>query len=232
MPKNIHNELRLTCCLKGFSAIKFGHDKTQPKQEAYVYKFYHRKAPNRPSQIKVLPSASYLYRKLYNGESRSATKKTNNHDTVYKHSLIPELSLDMARKYIVGVDINHMDLEKMNKSSKALIWGRQLLRMAREGLKHYRKEMSLCVYKLDTKTNQPKESGSSIDDVVDYVCHKMYEVLVTSKEKYADSDSNSEGEEIIAENETNEEEDIGEDKEHTMNPTADNTVVPDIMCTI
>ena len=75
--------------------------------------------------------------------------------------------------------------------------------------------------------NQQKESGSLVDDVVDYVCHKMYEVLVTSKEKYANSDSNSEGEEIIVENETNEEEDIGQDQEHTANPTADNIVVPD-----
>ena len=38
---------------------------------------------------------------------------------------------------------------------------------------------------------------------------------------------NSEGEEIIAENETNEEEDIGQDQDHTANPTADNIVVPD-----
>jgi len=90
-----------------------------------------------------------------------------------------------------------------------------VLRMAREGLKYYRKAMSFYIKEWNMKTNQPVESGSSVDDVVDYVRHKMYEVLVTSKAKYVFSDSNSEGDEIIPENKTNEEEDIGQDQEPT-----------------
>ena len=44
------------------------------------------------------------------------------------------------------------------------------------------------------------ESGSSIEDVIDYVRRQMYNILVVDKNKYYDSDSNSEGEEIIEEN--------------------------------
>ena len=99
LPNNIRDELRLTCCLKGYSAIKCGGGKTLPKQEAEIYNFVHGKALNHPSQIKLLSDASYSHRKLFNGESRPATQKNDNHTTVYKYSLIPELSLDMSRNH-------------------------------------------------------------------------------------------------------------------------------------
>ena len=40
-----------------------------------------------------------------------------------------------------------------------------------------------------------------MNDVIDYVHHKMYKVHVTNKEKLEEEDSNSEGEEMISVNE-------------------------------
>ena len=42
--------------------------------------------------------------------------------------------------------------------------------------------MSFCAHKWDSNTNQPKESGLSVDNIIDYVRCKMYEVIITNKE--------------------------------------------------
>ena len=141
LPKNIRDELRLTIALKGYSKIKCGGGKTLAKQEAELYKFYHGKQPNNPPQVLLLAEGSYSYRMLYDTETRNVTKKSDSEKTLYKYYLKDALTLDPARKYLAGYDITQIDLEKKNRSSKLLIQGRQLLMMARKGVKHYRKAM-------------------------------------------------------------------------------------------
>ena len=87
--------------------------------------------------------------------------------------------------------------------------------MARKGVKHYRKAMSFCTHKWDYKTNQPKESEFSVDNVIDYAHFNIYKVLITNKQKFEDEDSNSKGEEIVSENEK---EDIDTITEPTKEP--------------
>ena len=72
--------------------------------------------------------------------------------------------------------------------------------MAKTRVKHYRKALYFCAHKWDLKTNQPKESGSTVEDVIHYVHLRMYCVLVIYTNKYTDSDRNSEDEDNGEEN--------------------------------
>ena len=199
LPKGIRDELRMTCALKGYSAIKCGGGKKLTQQYSNIEKNYHGKEPNHPSQIKLLSEASLSYSCLYDTVSHSATKKKDDKNTITRYKLKQSLTLDSDRTYYSGKDIRSLDLEKKNRSSGQLIGGRALIEMAKKGVKNYRQALSFCVKKWDAKTNTPIESGSTQDDVIEYVRCQMYEHLVKNKNLNEDVDSNSEGEENIDE---------------------------------
>jgi hypothetical protein len=46
--------------------------------------------------------------------------------------------------------------------------------MAKRGLREYRKALSFTKDKWDLTKHEPKESGTTVDDVIDYVRLKMY----------------------------------------------------------
>ena len=46
--------------------------------------------------------------------------------------------------------------------------------MARKGACSYRKAYAYACDKWDMKKNEPKELGMTINDVMEYVCHRMY----------------------------------------------------------
>ena len=114
LPKNIRDELRLTCVLKGFSIIKCGAGKRLSKQQAELSEFFHGKAPHRPSQIKLLSDASLCYRDLYEKVTNIATKKNDDLDSIVNYKLKDSLTLDLNRQYYSRGDITALDLEKKN----------------------------------------------------------------------------------------------------------------------
>ena len=62
--------------------------------------------------------------------------------------------------------------------------------MTKKGLSKYQKALSLTKDKWDLKKNEPKESGTAIDDVVDCVRLKMHERYAETVD--VDNDDNDE----------------------------------------
>eukprot|EP00548_Thalassiothrix_antarctica_P015743 CAMPEP_0194166986 /NCGR_PEP_ID=MMETSP0154-20130528/2433_1 /TAXON_ID=1049557 /ORGANISM="Thalassiothrix antarctica, Strain L6-D1" /LENGTH=427 /DNA_ID=CAMNT_0038877803 /DNA_START=367 /DNA_END=1647 /DNA_ORIENTATION=- len=138
--------------------------------------FYHGREPNHPSQIKLLCSASYTYRRLFDTTSSIATKKTDTTSSVSSITLKTELSRDKNRIYHTEIDINSLDLEKKFMTTAQLISGRQLLETAKRGIKSYKKALSFAASKWNLKTDSPIESGTTEDDVMQYVRERMFKL--------------------------------------------------------
>ena len=71
------------------------------------------------------------------------------------------------------MDIVSTDLEKKNRTGNQLMTGRQLYKLAKKGTAYYRKALALVSKKFDLETMECKESGQSVDDVVNYVLLEM-----------------------------------------------------------
>lgn len=63
-------------------------------------------------------------------------------------------------------------------------------------VKTYRKSLSFVSHKCNFNTNTPKELGTTSDDVIDYVQRQIYHILVKYKTEHADSDKDSEMNEL------------------------------------
>ena len=89
LPRFIHDELRMTCALKGYSSLKTGKSRRLPDQYLYMEKFYHGKVPSHPAQIQLLAKGHLNYRDMYDVVSVKVTKKRIPNLT---HPLPPNLS--------------------------------------------------------------------------------------------------------------------------------------------
>ena len=93
--------------------------------------------------------------------------------------------------FTAGEEINCVDLKKKHRvSSDEPLSGRNLLDMARRGMKDFRKAMAFAKDKWDLKKNQPIESGTTVDDCIEYVRRRMY--LLTHISIEDDNDDNDE----------------------------------------
>ena len=187
LPKHVRDELRMTCALRGYSHIKCGVGKKLAVQQKELAKFFHGQPPHHPSQVKLLAQGSYTYRELYEEELSIVKKKGNDKGNAVVLNLKQIFAPGCMLRYRCGIDINHIDLEKSLRTGKALLSGRKILDMARRGVKSYKKALSFCSHKWDLKKGAPIESGDSIDDIVEYVREKMYELSI--KEKGGDDNS-------------------------------------------
>lgn len=88
--------------------------------------------------------------------------------------LKPSLSRDDSAFNYLGTDITFLDLQKKNRVGATLLNGWQLLDMAKQGLRDYRKALAFASDKWDVKKCQPIESGTNVDDLIDYVRCRMY----------------------------------------------------------
>ena len=70
-PKSVRDELRMTCALRGFSAMREGDGKSLPKQYIFMHKFYHGDNNKAPSQIRMLAEGMSPYNDLYSSKERS-----------------------------------------------------------------------------------------------------------------------------------------------------------------
>ena len=118
---------------------------------------------------------------------KSSTSSAKRNQTIQAY-LRTSLTRDDSRLYYQGSDITYRDLEKKNRTGTAILNGRQLTDMAKRGTREFRKAMSFTKDKWDFKKNEPKESGTSVDDVIEYVRERMYLKSVVSIDSDDDDD--------------------------------------------
>ena len=106
------------------------------------------------------------------------------------------LTQDLSRDYYSVHDIRLEDLEKKNRTGAQMITGCNLLSLSIRGVKSYKKALSFCANKWDIERNVPLDSGNKLEDCVEYVRLKMYNLLVKPMGKSNDCDSESETEEL------------------------------------
>ena len=94
-------------------------------------------------------------------------------NTVKRLRLKVILSRDRSRNYYTGRDIRADDLEKKNRTGSLLITGRNLLDLAVKGSKYYKKAVAFNTHKWDSSKMEPKESGDSLEDCIEYVRRKF-----------------------------------------------------------
>ena len=140
--------------------------------------FFHGQEGKAPSQIQMMAEGVGRYKEFFEKKTtpttgrKSSTKKKKSPLTSYY--LKESLSRDDSRLYYRDSDITFRDLEKKNRTGNAILNGRQLTDMAKRGACEFRKAMGYTKDKWDFKKNEPKESGMTVDDVIDYVRERMY----------------------------------------------------------
>jgi hypothetical protein len=169
----------MTCALRGYSSIRSGEGKTLKQQHDVMFQFYHGVKDTKPSQILMLCQGVSPYSDLYKTiTQQTVSKKSPNKkkkSPTIKTCLKESLSRDESRVYYTGTDITKSDLEKKNRNgSNTILNGRQITDMAKRGLRDYRKALSFTTDKWDLKKKQPIESGTTVEDIIEYVRRKMY----------------------------------------------------------
>ena len=215
----------MTCALKGYSKIKCGKGKKLKRQEMELERFFHGEEPDYPSQISLLANASYSYRELYDGSTVVSTNKNDSREDITANTLKDCYTAGSNIKFRSGIDITSLDLERRFLTGKQLITGRKLIEMARDGVKNYKKALSFCDIKYNSKTQTCIKSGDTVEDVIEYVRCKMYQLL--KKNKGTEDDDRSE-----CTNESQEEYDIEEPTESTEKQSAVEKVMVETMTEI
>ena len=170
-----------------------------PDQYAAMDKFFHGKMPTHPPQIKLLAEAHLNYSGLYEEVSLIVKKKKASSKASKRTSLSFKLkdmvSNNSSRVFYSGTDIRYEDLEKKNRVGNQLITGRNLHAMAVRGARAYKKDLAYSKDKWNMVSLEPKKSGETIEDVIEYVRFNMYKDLVSSKKHDGSTDEQSESEE-------------------------------------
>ena len=133
---------------------------------------------------KMLANGTATYRDLYDSSQVVVTTKSANSPSSSVLTLKPNLSLDLNTNYRAGIEIQSEDLEKKGVTGPLLITGRTLLAMAKRGVVYYKKALAFAAQKWDIVKNEPKESGTTVDDVIAYVRHAMYNDIHDSAKKF------------------------------------------------
>ena len=118
LPKTIRDELRMTCVLRGLSAMRQEGQKTQVKQNDFMYDFFHGIEGKRPSQIKMVAEGTSVYKDLYETTVKPVVNKKykkvmkQGASSVKRKRLKSVLTRQERMHYYSGYDITHTDLEK------------------------------------------------------------------------------------------------------------------------
>jgi hypothetical protein len=178
MPKAIRDELRMTCVLRGFSLMRQGFEQTGAVQADTMNDFFHGVNGQRPSQIKMLAEGTSVYKDLYDVTTHTIVSRNKKKGSKSVSATRYRLKSELSRReegYYTEREITYGDLRKKNRlRGNELSNGRSLVELARKGARSFRKAMAYASEKWDMKTNQPKESGMTIDDVMEYVRRRMY----------------------------------------------------------
>ena len=122
-----------------------------------------------------------------------------------------------SRLFLSDTDIRYEDLEKKSCVGKQQITGRNLYVMAVRGAKAYKKALAYLKDKWDMVMLEPKKSGETIEDIIEYIRASMYTDLVSSKKNDGSSDEESESEEVAPSSTI-----ITKDKENEVNVSKSN----------
>ena len=197
LPKLVCNELYMTAALRCYSVLCRGRGKKNSELYVAMSDLYHGKSPSIPSHIKLLADASFCFKDIYDKlEESNVTDKNSTEsqqDRRNKKVLKPKLHQEKSKTFIAGIDITSSDLEKRNRT------GTQL---AKKGTGNYCKALAYASKKIDLDTLQCKESGTTVDDVIDYVRTEMCKELMKPKET---NENSIDDEIVINENEEEEE---------------------------
>ena len=177
MNKEVRDELRMTAAMRCYSLLRSGGSKSLNSQYDYMSSLYHGDEPSIPSNIKMLCDGSFVYKELYDiaGDEAVVSKSScDDSDSRTNLSLKVSLSRNKSRMFFVGTDILRSNLEKKGRNGQQLVSGRNLLDMAKRGTANYRKALSFTSKKFDLDTMSVKESGNTIDDVIEFVRVEMY----------------------------------------------------------
>ena len=248
LPKNIRDELRMTVALRCYSILRQGRGQKVRDLHASMNDLFHGKPPSKPSHLKLLCNASYCFKDLFLASSEVNTNKSASIsvESLKTYTLKPTLHLNKSRSYIAGIDITQNDLKKKNRSGSQLMTGRQIFDLAKKGTSYYRKALAFAARKYDMEKLECKESGSTVDDVIEYVRLQMYKLLVVGKkendkdptcEDCADEQENEAEEEYIEHSQNdnedspnNNDEDCSDEVEKsTASPDTDNSNQQDIV---
>ena len=178
LPKAVHDELRMCVALRGYSAIRAGEGKILSIQYKCMEEFYHGKFEHSPSQIQMLVDGQLHYGALY--DKKTAPILSKKHKSKKKKAspvqyfLKQSLSCGFSRQFVQNVYITVGDLENKLRRGKAILHGIQLEAMAKKGLREYRKALGFTKDKWNLKNHLPKEFGTTVEDVIEYVRLKMH----------------------------------------------------------
>ena len=82
LPKNLRDELRMTCVLRGYSALREEGQMAQTKQQDFIYDFFHGIDGKGPSQIKMVAEGLSSCKDLYETTMKPiVNKKGKKHPT-------------------------------------------------------------------------------------------------------------------------------------------------------
>ena len=175
--KEIREELRMTVAMRCYCILCSGGAKCLNQQWNTMSKLFHGEEPTIASQVKLICNAAHKYKELYDVYEEDTIVTNSDVDTVpginapglQKYVLKSSLSRDATHNYFAGIDIISTDLEKKSRNSSILSSGRTLLELAERGLAHYCKALTFAAKKFDLDTMTVKESGNTIDDVIEFV---------------------------------------------------------------
>ena len=228
LPKNIRDELRLTAAMYCYSLIRQGRGKTKVEICNSMSDLFHGKEST-PSHIKMLANALYSFNELFDTTTESVIDKdvsvSSSVSSVQKHTLKTTLTLDESRVYTSGIEITALDLEKKNRTGNQLMSGRQILDLAKKGTGNYRKALAYASRKYDLEGMHCIESGTSKDDVIQFVRDEMYKNLNNKDEIIEINDGENQGviEKDIEENQEELEEEYIPENVATKNMSTNQT---------
>ena len=176
--KEIRDELRMTAAMRCYSILRTSGSKSLTAQYDYMSSLFHGDEPSIPSNIKLLCEGSYVYKDLYDiVEDEAVVSRSSIQNTECRSSLSLKVSLscNKSRVFFAGKHIVISDMEKKGRNGQQLVSGRNIYDMAKRGTANYRKALSFATKKFDLDSMIVKESGSTIDDVIEYVRVEMYQ---------------------------------------------------------
>ena len=129
-----------------------------------------------------MTDASFCFKDIYDKLEESNVIDNNStesqQDRHSKNVLKPKLNHEKSKTFIAGKDITSSDLKKRNCTGTQLMSGR----LAKKGTGNYCKALAYASRKFNLDTLQCKESGTTVDDVIDYVRTELYKELMKPKE--------------------------------------------------
>ena len=190
VPVAVINELKIALVLRGYSSMTEQGPMSVREQWLWLERFYHGKGNTHPSQVDMLVKGIGFYADLFDSVTPTVTDKNHQgvgYQLILKNKFLP----DSSKKYIAGVDILASELEKKSRSSKQLVTGRNLLDIANRNMKKHRKAIGFASHLWDLDKNIPIKSGTTEDDVIEYVRCKMWYYIRKKQEKKRDDGGGS-----------------------------------------